>query len=257
MNILTNKKLVKIVIIIFLAIIFIIGTGPWIVSIFMRSIMKKEPIGKLQTVPLMIQVKGKISITDGNMVLTGTGNKKYILVGEKVKELKKFEEKEVSVFGNIMKADPLAIEGRLVRFNIDVKKYGDSLEIGKKVSQDEFSKIQEKILQKTKFRDEILSKLNKKPGSFEVLKGKIGIEKKEILKGIKSDYLILTTEHNDKYVLVGPISENMKKNMQKYENKTLIILGEISLPTSAYPVLETNLITLIVKEIYDEELKSL
>ncbi|MFQ3676161.1 MAG: hypothetical protein SNJ64_06455 [Endomicrobiia bacterium] len=259
MNILTNKKLIKIVVIVLLVIVFISGVGPIVISFFMRSVMKKEPIGKLQTVPLMVQVKGKISITDNNVVLTGAGEKKYILVGEKVNELKKFVDKEISVFGNIMKADPLSIEGRLVRFNIDVKKYGDSLEIGKKVTKDEFAKIQEKILQKTKFREEILSKLNKKPGSFEVLKGKIGIEKKELLKdsGITADYLILTTEHNDKYVLVGPISENMKKNIKNYENKILILLGEISLPTRAYPIVETNLITFIVRETYDEELKPL
>jgi hypothetical protein len=258
MSILKNKNLlVKVLVVVVIIIVLFIGLGPIMISVFMRNVMKKEPIGKLQTVPLMVQVKGKISITDGNVVLTGIGGKKYILVGEKINEIKKLVGKEISVFGNIMKANPLAIEGRLVRFNIDVKKYGENLEIGKKVTEEQFAKIQEKILRKTKFKNDVLAKLNKKPGSFEVVKGKVQIEAKEIIQGIpKVDYLILTDEYGDRYVLVGPVAENIKKNIKNYENKTLVILGEISLPTTAYPVVETNLITFIVKEVYDEELKS-
>jgi len=258
MKILVDKKmLVKVGFVVGIIIVLIIGIGPWVISYFMRGVMKKEVVGKLQTVPLKVQVKGKVSVTEDKVVLTGVGEKKYILVGEKAKEIKKMVDKEISVFGSIMKADPLAIEGKLVRFNIDVEKYGSNLEIGKKVTENEFAKIQEKILQKTKFREEILAKLNKKSGSYEVLKGKVVVENKEILKDVpnspKKDYLILTNDYGDRYVLVGTTSENIKKNISNYNNKILIILGEISIPTSAYPILEENLITFVVKEVYDEK----
>ncbi len=252
-----DKKLV-VVFSIIIIIILVFGVGPLFISMFMKSVEKKEPVGKLQTVPLMAQVKGKISITDEKVVLTGVENKKYILVGNKEEELRKLEGKEISVFGNIMKADPLSIEGRLVRFNIDVQKYGENLELGKKVSENEFAKIKEKIEQKNKFRDEILAKLNKKAASFEVLKGKIVIETKEVVKGgPKIDYLILSNDIGDRYVLVGPLSDKIRKSYKEYSGKTLVLLGEISLPTRAYPIIETNLITFIVREIYDEDLKSL
>lgn len=253
-----DKKLKIIRVIVILAALILVIL-PFFTTWYMRQIVKKTPVGKSKIVPFLVQVKGTISISDNYVVLTGVKDKKYILVGEHTEKLKKLKNKSINVFGNIMKPNPRTIEGKMVRFNIDVKKFGEELEIGRKIKENEFAKVKEKIEQKIKLKQEIIGKLNiSKNKNYEVVKGTLALEPKEVYKGARPiNYLILTDIFGDRYILIGGIAEKIKRLFPDYQNKVVVLLGEISLPTSIYPITESNLITFVVKEAYDENLNAL
>ena len=188
----------------------------------------------------------------GILFLTSDKGNKYVLVGKKIKELRKYIGQSLTVFGKIMKPKPLAVDGKLVTCNIDVTKYGSILSIGQSMSIAQLEEIRKKVEAKERFKQEVLTKLGKE-NIFEVVKGKMYKELRTVPEYGEVEYLMLENGYKEKYLLVGRIAEYIKNNFDKYKNKTVVILGEVILPMSNYPV-ERDVLTFRVREIYDENL---
>ena len=244
------KKKIILGILILSVLVIIVGLGP----IFITFIAKKityplRPKPKEILVPLYIKVKGKIH-QEGNILFLVSEEKKqpYVLIGEKVNELRNYVGKDLTVFGRIKKANPLGIKGwGLVACNIDVSKYGETLEIGKPAV--EFAKLQElrrKIEEKRKLKEEILAKAGKqKEERYEVIDGHFYIQKIE-----KKEWLLFLTKDNDKYFFVGKNAESIKTNFDEYKDKEFILICEVVIPNEFYP--EKDVIPARILEVYDE-----
>lgn len=250
-----NKKETLVVVgIIVIVLALLIGFGPIFVSKIMKKISKTTPEANTVTSNLFLQAKGKLTIVkDGILLLTNEKNDKYILVGLKADELKNYTDKTIEVYGRMKVAEPKEINNEPVRCNIEVIKYGSLIPATEGMNQKQIEALQKKVEKKRKLSDEILSKLNKKK-IFEVLKGKVELKYPNVPEVGYVECLVLETEDSDKYNLLGPAAVAVLKDFKYYKNKTLIVIGNSSLPSSGI-FLEKDIIPFMVDDIYYENLK--
>lgn len=210
---------------------------------------------QVRSQPLLIEVEGKISVEKDKVVaLTNQYGNSFILVGEKAEELAKMKDKTLKVFGKAMVASAKAINNTPVKFNIDVVKYGVDLSMGTKLSKDQIEALKAKAEKKQQMRREVLAKL-KKEDIFEVIKGKLIKETREE-KGSQATYLIIQTDDNDRYVLVGQGAALLNDNLAKYEGKTLVILGKDMLPIGEIPMHRDD-VSFWASQLFDENLNQI
>ncbi len=110
-------------------VLVIVGLGPIIVARIMKKVTsKKEEIKKeVRTRPLLLEVKGKISFEkEGDiqwLILTSEVGKRYILIGKKTEELENKLDKTIKVIGKIKHPMPEIINGKPIRFIINVSTF--------------------------------------------------------------------------------------------------------------------------------------
>lgn len=122
-----KKKKVILVAGIIAAVVILIGVGPILAARMMKKISTTKVEAKKTTRPLLLKVTGNISVEEeGNtpwLVLTADSGKRYILIGEKTKGLALKVGRKVSVLGKVKRPQPKEVNGKPVRFIIDVTSF--------------------------------------------------------------------------------------------------------------------------------------
>ncbi|MDR1523453.1 MAG: hypothetical protein LBS29_05860 [Endomicrobium sp.] len=124
----TKKKWIVLGIIIAILAIFV-ALGPVIVAKYMRSSKSMQNTITSSTAEFMIKVKGVIKKDTGKelIYLKGDNDLYYILVGDKLEQLKENLNKKATIFGNILAPENLqegtedtTINGNKIRMKISV-----------------------------------------------------------------------------------------------------------------------------------------
>ena len=113
-------------------IVLLIGLGPIIVAKIMRKGSKSMGKSKIIKSPIILEVRVNFSLEqDGILMLTSDYDRRYILTGDKVGELKEKVNKNITVSGKIKYPNPKEIDGNSIRYNITVTAFTDEVPIEK------------------------------------------------------------------------------------------------------------------------------
>lgn len=126
-----EKKWAWVVGVIIGVLIVLIGLGPIVVTHIMRKVtMAKrdaaEEARKRIRRPILLKVRGRVVLVEDVdttwLILESDSGKRYILIGAKAEELKDRLGERVEVIGKIKHPRPKEINGKPIRFIIDVMK---------------------------------------------------------------------------------------------------------------------------------------
>ncbi|MHB9155023.1 MAG: hypothetical protein ACYC5N_04930 [Endomicrobiales bacterium] len=206
---------------------------------------------------LLFQVRGRISRDGtGQLILTSSDRKsKYLLTGEKTVELGKNVARELDILGKIIPPVPDTLNGERIKCSIDVIGWGSDLifsDTGRPLNEELLEEIQRRVEKKRELYLEVCRKLNKS-GVFDVIRGKVSEEHREVPGRGKVAYWILKSEDNSAYFLVTSNRTGFGKSFVSAIDATVLAIGRETLPLKDYP-LEFGEITFDVQELYKEDL---
>lgn len=206
---------------------------------------------------LLFQVRGKIARDGtGRLLLVSSDKKsKYILTGGKTAELGKNVDRELDILGKIIPSSPETLNGERITCNIDVIGWGSNLifsDTGRPLNEELLKEIQRRVEKKRELYLEVCRKFNK-TGVFDVVKGKVSEEYREVPGRGKVAYWVLKSEDDSVYFLVSSNRAGFGKNFVNALDATVVATGRETLPLKDYP-LKFGEITFDVQELYKEDL---
>jgi len=183
---------------------------------------------------LLLQTKGRIDVKNDNLVvLTRAGNEKgYILVGPLTKELVKFNNREFEVIGKVFPTSTIIVNSKPITAKIEVLAFGEKLiptSNTSTISEALLEVFQQKIDNKILLREQIIKKL-KKNDAFDLAKGRLTKEMREIPGKGGVEQLLLLTDDGDTFVLTGPALKLLQNKFTEISSKPVVIVGAETLP---------------------------
>ena len=246
----SKKWIVYTSIIVLLALLF--AFGPIFFARYMRS-KNIDMAQKLNTVKTRLKVKGTLSLSEDNkLYLLGNNSNIYLIIGPFVDELSGHIGEEATIMGPIESATGKQINGENVRFTVIVDKYAIPDFDVDILSEEQKNILNDKINKRRQFVDEINAKL-KKMVRFDVIKGKIELEKKNV-DGVENSFKIIKDQFDDTYVLLGR-TDAIGLSFDDNLDKVVVCLGKTTIIENI--PLSKDEVFFEVFEIYDENLKKI
>ena len=207
---------------------------------------------------LLLQTKGIIKQTGDNLLIlsnSGSGND-YILEGTLSEEMAKHKNKEFDVIGKVIPINPIIVNSRPINAKIQVIAFGDKL-----IPMDKTSSIsapllevfQQKIDAKRQLREKIIKKF-KKDDAFEIAKGRIVAEMRDVPGKGLVEHITLMTDDGDAFLLTGKAVKSLQSKFATLAVDPIVILGMETLPAKGH-LLKTGETTFVVQEAYTESLE--
>ena len=252
-------KYAQIAIVVVVVVGIILGLGPLLVGTLMKNFVKISPV---RTASMFAKVSGAVSATDSNnmVVITSTDGKKYVIEGDQVPSIRKFNGKYLEVFGRMKRANPakITVDGKshAVRFNVFASAFGEKdLKVGEQLSPEALKALAEKSKAHLAFRDEVLAKLGMQNVLYDVVKGTLRVEGYVDTKTLaQCKVLVLTDGNKDRYNLTGDAILPIVDNFGLYKDATVVLVGAF-VPNIDGMVSESNVRTLSATYAYFDDLK--
>ncbi len=242
-----------------LVLAILILAGPVMVKKYMRAKWENAPHYK--TSNLLMNVSGKLAVSEKNEVYIQSDNDLYYVLEELTQDVTDKAGERCSVIGKFREAkNGETVAGNPVRLFIGVQKLVfpesesvvNNVEENTNVSESTKISAEEKAAKKARLRVEANTRLNK-PVLFDVIKGSVSSAVRKDKDGNEYTAFILKDEFGDSYMLY-----KKGKDLSSLEGKNVIVLGrEILPPSNMLLVVDETTFDIYENEVYDTEYNKL